>query len=206
MRMLRRALRWLAFEHGRGYGLYRRLVKNDGVEHANYLRRRGGFAHIGENVMILPDCEITDPAYVRIGNNVVLSKCALIGHDGSISVLERAYGVRLEGVGKIDIGDDVFVGFGAIILAGVTVGSKSVIAAGAVVVKDVPPGSVVGGVPAKVISQTDDLVKRLAEQTKAVPWFDLLEKRALGHVDPALERELVKRRVASFYPSAHRPD
>ena len=49
------------------------------------------------------------------------------------------------------IGDDVWIGANAVVLPGVTVGSHSVVAAGAVVTKDVPPRTVVGGVPAKVI-------------------------------------------------------
>jgi acetyltransferase-like isoleucine patch superfamily enzyme len=49
------------------------------------------------------------------------------------------------------IGDDVWIGANAVVLPGVTVGSHSVVAAGAVVTKDVPPHTVVGGVPAKVI-------------------------------------------------------
>ena len=197
--MLRRIVRYLAFEHNKLYGLYRRMNGNDGIEHAEYLRKRGVLHHIGQNVMILPDAEITDPAYVSIGNNVVLSKCALIGHDGSISVLERAYGKRLEGVGKIDIKDDCFIGYNAVILPGVTIGPRAIVAAGAVVTTDVPEGAVVGGVPAKVISKTEDIVKRLEASTKAVPWYELLEKRALGSVDPALESELIRQRVASFF-------
>lgn len=52
------------------------------------------------------------------------------------------------------IGDDVWIGANAVVLPGVTVGSHSVVAAGAVVTKDVPPHTVVGGVPAKVIKNT----------------------------------------------------
>ena len=200
-RLLRPLLRWLAIERGRLYGVYRRLYGHDGREHTEYLRRHGRLHSIGQNVMVLPNVEITDPEYVRIGNNVVLSKCALIGHDGSISVLEKAYGVRLEGVGKIDIKDDVFIGYGVIVLPGVTIGPRAIVAAGAVVTKDVAPGTVVGGVPAKPIGKTDDVVKRLEADTKGVPWHDVLAKRALGTVDPSIERELVRRRVAAFFPS-----
>lgn len=197
--MLKRLLRFIAMRTGRLYGLYRRFNGNDGWEHAEYLRRHGRLHSMGQQVMILPGAEISDPAYVSIGNNVVLSKCALIGHDGSVSVMERAYGVRLEGVGKIDIKDHVFIGYHAIILPGVTIGPKAIVAAGAVVTSDVPEGCVVGGVPARVIGKTDDVVKRMAERSKTVPWFELLDQRPLGFVDPSREAELVRQRAAAFF-------
>ena len=60
------------------------------------------------------------------------------------------------------IGNDVWIGTAAIILPGVTVHDGSVVAAGAVVAKDVPPDCVVGGVPAKVIKQLESTEIRLA--------------------------------------------
>lgn len=51
----------------------------------------------------------------------------------------------------IIIGDDVWIGYGAQVMAGVSIGSGSIVAAGAVVTKDVPEYAVVGGVPARII-------------------------------------------------------
>jgi acetyltransferase-like isoleucine patch superfamily enzyme len=53
----------------------------------------------------------------------------------------------------IDIGDDVWLGTGVVVLAGVSIGSGSIIAAGSVVTKSIPPGVVAGGVPAKVLRE-----------------------------------------------------
>jgi acetyltransferase-like isoleucine patch superfamily enzyme len=58
-------------------------------------------------------------------------------------------------VAPVDIGDDVWIGRGALVLPGVTIGDGAVVAAGAVVTKDVPAGSVVAGVPAKVVGRAD---------------------------------------------------
>ena len=59
--------------------------------------------------------------------------------------------------------DNVFIGSGSVVLGGVRIGPRAVVAAGSIVTKDVPPDSIVGGVPAKVIGNFADLEKsRLA--------------------------------------------
>jgi acetyltransferase-like isoleucine patch superfamily enzyme len=205
--MLKAALRkfaWrLVMNKGKGFASFNRYFGATGYEFADYLRAHGGFQSIGKDVLIVPGIDVTDPAYVRIGNNVCLSRCALIGHDGSVGILSKAYGVKLDRVGKIDIQDNVFIGYGAIVLPGVTIGSNVVVAAGAVVASSVEPGSVVGGVPAKRLMATADLVARMADATKQLPWWDLIEKRD-GDFDPVLEPELVRRRVELFYGSSSR--
>lgn len=198
MGLLHRLLRWLAMDHGRAVGVYLRVCQPRGDEYADFLRRHGGLHAIGAPCEINRDAVITDPAYVRIGNNVCLSSCTLIGHDGSIGVLNRAYGVKLEAVGKIDIRDHVFIGQGAIVLPGVTIGPQAIVAAGAVVTRDVAEGDIVGGVPAKPIGRVDDLVRRLEASTRELPWAELIEMRS-GVFDPAIEPELVRRRVEHFF-------
>jgi acetyltransferase-like isoleucine patch superfamily enzyme len=189
---------------GKGFGIFSRMFGASGYERADFLREHGGLQSVGRDVLMVADVEITDPAYVRIGDNVCLSKCALIGHDGSIGVLQRAYGVKLERVGKIDIRDNVFIGYGAVVLAGVTIGPNAVVAAGAVVTRDVPEGWVVGGVPAKPIFRTADLVERFARDARELPWWDLIAQRE-SDFDPEMEPELIRRRVAHFYGRSAQP-
>ena len=62
--------------------------------------------------------------------------------------------------GRIVVGSRVFIGANAIILAGVTIGDRSIVGAGAVVTKDVPPGMVVAGVPARVVNSVEDYERR----------------------------------------------
>ena len=69
------------------------------------------------------------------------------------------------GKGDIVVGDDVWIGFGSQILSGVTIGQGAIIAAGSIVTKDVPPYSIVGGVPAKVIKYRfgQETIKKLVQ-------------------------------------------
>lgn len=107
---------------------------------------------IGKDVFINSGCHFQDQGGITIGDgslighNVVL---ATINHD--LSPLKN----RENHYAPIVIEDHVWVGSNATILQGVTVGRWSVVAAGAVVTKDVPPFTVVGGVPAKVIRRVD---------------------------------------------------
>lgn len=160
----------------------------------------GGFYSVGTKVAINISCNITDPAYVRIGSNITLSDCTLLGHDGLIRIFNNRYGKKLDSVGYIDIRDNCFIGHGAIVMPRVTIGPDSIIAAGAVVTKDVPPGLVVGGNPARVICTTLELLQRVEERSNNYPWIDLIRQRE-GSFDSDMEPELVRRRVAHFYGS-----
>lgn len=68
------------------------------------------------------------------------------------------------------IGNDVWIGHGVIVLPGVKIGDGAVLAAGAVVTKDVPPYTIVGGVPAKIIRER--FSRPIAEQLAAIAWWD----------------------------------
>lgn len=70
----------------------------------------------------------------------------------------------------VTIGHDVWIGHGAIILAGRSIGTGAVVAGGAVVTKDVAPYTIVGGTPAKVIKRRFD--ERTAERMQALAWWD----------------------------------
>ncbi len=187
----------IALRTGRLAGLWRRLGRVDGTMWAGYLRRHGGLHAVGERCSIQANVVFTDPAYVRIGDNVHLSGCTIFGHDGVVNMLAGLGDRLVDKVGPVTIGNDVFIGHQAVLMPGVRVGNFCVVAAGAVVTADVPDGSVVGGVPARVIGRTQDLRERIARDTRALPWFPLLQARAdaMAPADAALD---AARRLAFF--------
>ena len=97
------------------------------------------------------DCNVGGS--VTIGDHVMMGpECVLLSHNHRFDRLDIP--MCQQGFSEeqpIHIGNDVWIGTRAIILPGVTVGDHSVVGAGAVVTKDVPPYAVVGGVPAKIL-------------------------------------------------------
>ncbi len=107
---------------------------------------------IGEKVFFNFDCIILDTAQVTIGDRVLLGpKVQVYCAHHPLDAKERA--TFIETALPVTIGDDVWIGGGAIICPGVTIGDRSVIGAGSVVTKDIPSDVVAVGNPCKVIKQ-----------------------------------------------------
>ncbi|RYZ22021.1 MAG: sugar O-acetyltransferase, partial [Chitinophagaceae bacterium] len=105
---------------------------------------------IGENVFFNFNCVVLDVAPVRIGNRTLIGPAVQIyTATHPMDAATRALG--LEAGAPVTIGDDVWIGGGAIILPGVTIGDRSVIGAGSVVTKDVPPDVFAAGNPCRVV-------------------------------------------------------
>ena len=193
-----RLAKFAAMRTGKGAGLWRRLQYPRPEEWAAYLKRFGGLRAMGDHCAVDASALITDPAYTRLGDNVRIADAYLIGHDGSVNMINRAFGTKLDRVGKIDIGNNVFIGRGATILPGVTIGDNVIIGAAAVVAKDVESDSVVVGSPARRVSSLTDYVGRLRQENQAYPWHELIEQRE-GEFDQNLEPLLIRERVKFFY-------
>ncbi|RDI47637.1 2,3,4,5-tetrahydropyridine-2,6-dicarboxylate N-acetyltransferase [Falsibacillus pallidus] len=123
---------------------------------------------IGDNAVIMMGSVINIGSVVGEGTmidmNVVLGGRATVGkncHIGAGAVLAGV--IEPPSAKPVIIEDDVVVGANAVVLEGVTVGKGSVVAAGAVVVDDVPPYTVVAGTPARVIKKIDDKTKSKTE-------------------------------------------
>lgn len=188
---------WL-FSSGKHTNLYKKIAHPSAKEWALYLKLHSVLESIGENCEINSDAVIADPYLVRIGNNVTLSSCHLISHDGSIAQIYRATGKKVDAVGKIDIKDNCFIGYNAIILRNVTIGPNSIVAAGSIVTKNVEEGVVVGGTPARILCSILDITNRLEKETANLPWADLIYQRE-GAFDPKIEPILQSIRKRHFW-------
>jgi acetyltransferase-like isoleucine patch superfamily enzyme len=108
----------------------------------------GRNTRIGKNVFINFDCTFLDLGGITIEDHVMLGpKVSLLSEGHPVAVMSR----QTLTVGSIHIKRNAWIGAGAIILQGVTIGENAVVAAGAVVSKDVPANTIVGGIPAKHI-------------------------------------------------------
>lgn len=122
-------------------------------------------ARLGDNCVIMMGAVINIAAVVgartMIDMNAVLGARAIVGRDCHIGAGAVIAGVLEPPSAKpVWIGDNVLVGANAVVLEGVRVGRGSVVAAGAVVVRDVPPGVVVAGVPARVIKSVGEIQEK----------------------------------------------
>ena len=108
------------------------------------------------------------PWLIEIGNNVTLAPdVQILAHDGST---KKQLGYSK--VGKVYIGDNVFIGSKSIILPNTTIGENSIIGAGSIVSGDVPEGSVVAGVPGKVLQMTVEYTQKNVNRLKNGVTFD----------------------------------
>jgi acetyltransferase-like isoleucine patch superfamily enzyme len=129
------------------------------------IRCHEGVVEIGAKTVMGQECTISAYQRVRIGEECVIADRAMfIDFDHGIVEVERS--IRHQGIYKRDVrvGANVWVGYGACFLRGVTVGDNSVVGTNAVVARDVPANAVVGGVPAKII--------RMREAPRELRWPD----------------------------------
>ena len=107
----------------------------------------------------------SEPWLVTLGENVYITdEVRFITHDGGTLPLRKEV-PDLEITKPIVVGDDVYFGIRSIVLPGVTIGNRCIIAAGAIVTKDVPDNSVVAGVPARIIKTTDEYLEKLKRES-----------------------------------------
>lgn len=135
--------------------------KKDPVKYARSLGVAVGKNTRLINIKPLDSTFGSEPYLVTIGNHVtVAADVRFVTHDGGVWVF-REKEPDIEVFGAIVIGDNVFIGYGTIIMPGVTVGSNVVIGARSIVTRDIPDNVVVAGSPAKVLKSIDDYYRSL---------------------------------------------
>ncbi len=141
------------------------------------IRCHEGVVEIGAKTVLGQECTISAYRRVRIGEQCVIADRAMfIDFDHGVVEVERP--IREQGIYKreVDVGSNVWIGYGACILRGVRVGDNSIVGTNSVVTRDVPANAVVAGIPARVI--------RMREAPAELRWPHPVEP------DPAAETTL----------------
>lgn len=129
---------------------------------AAYLRKSG--TEIGEGCWIVPTSFGTEPYLVRIGNHVAIAEgVSFMTHDGGPWIFRDRI-PDLQVLGPIVVCDNCYIGARAIIGPNVRIGPNSVVMAGSVVISDVPPNTLVLGVPARPLLALDKFRQQCMEQ------------------------------------------
>jgi acetyltransferase-like isoleucine patch superfamily enzyme len=126
------------------------------IGHDCKIRSHEGEVSIGAKTVIGQECTISSYQHVSIGRECIIAdRVMLIDFDHGVTEVDRP--IRAQGIYKRDvrIGNNVWMGYGACVLRGVTVGDNSVIGTSAVVTRDLAENSVAAGVPARVVRMRD---------------------------------------------------
>ena len=136
------------------------LCRN-GVKRAEYLKKNKVFYAMGEHCYWHPTKIPNETYLLNIHNNVVVAaNVTFLTHDVMEYMFNYIGGGYEQYIGSIEIFDNCFIGANSTIMYNVKIGPNAIVAAGSVVTKDVPEGVIVGGNPARVIGNFDDLRRK----------------------------------------------
>jgi acetyltransferase-like isoleucine patch superfamily enzyme len=137
-------------EIGRGATL--RIGRWAWIGHGCKLRVHEGEVSIGAKTVMGQECTISAFQHISIGREcIVADRVMLIDFDHGVTEVERP--IRLQGIYKRDVqvGHNVWIGYGACVLRGVTIGDNAIVGTNSVVTRDFPANAVLAGVPARLI-------------------------------------------------------
>lgn len=139
--------------------IYKKIFLNDTKRKRKYLIKKG--AKIGDDTRVLSNVDAfgSEPYLIEIGEKCLIStNVHFITHDGGISVLNNlnVFKEKMDKLGRIKIGNNVFIGANSIIMPGVTIGNNVIIGAGSIVTKNIESNQVACGIPAKTIKTLEE--------------------------------------------------
>src|SRR5438105_13191951 len=130
------------------------VVRYNDYTIAEYFRAQG--AEIGDNCQIMIRHLSSEPFLIHIGNRCTIApEVSLVTQDGGAWMFVHEV-PSVQNFGRIDVFDNCFIGQRSIILPGLRIGPNSVVGAGAIVTKDVPPDTVVAGCPARRVGSVEE--------------------------------------------------
>lgn len=142
---------------------------------ADKIRIGGG--RVGDNFSVYnSNIDMAEPYLLDIGNDVTITHATVLTHD---ACLHKKTGYTK--VCKTVIGNNVFIGVGAIVLSGTVIGDNVIIGAGSVVAKNIPSNSVVIGNPCKILKSYDALLEKEIYNMEKKPVIDLFPKDILNN-------------------------
>ena len=151
-------------------------LKKDGLKYGRNL-----------NVQNYVSIDISHCWLIEIGDNVTMAPYSMIlAHDAST----QAH-IKYTKIGRVKIGDRVFIGAKAVVLPGVKIGNDVIVGSGAIVTKDVPDGVVVAGVPAKVVCKIEYYLNKFKYLKKELVFDESYTVN--GGIDKLKKQEMKKR-------------
>ncbi len=147
-----------------------RIGRHSRIQNISFINfYKDGFDNFvtGDNVFIGAETMVDIAGKVIIGHNTTIAERVIILTHTNVGYDDHPLkGIFRDKYEQVRIGDGVFIGAGALIMPGVTIGDKSVVGAMSLVLKDVASGVVVAGVPSKIIGSIEDYKQRNEPQTK----------------------------------------
>lgn len=131
---------------------------------------------VGEECRLIDVTFSTEPYLIHLGNHVSATKTHFETHDGGVWVIRDKH-PEIDVVRPIHVGNNVYFGYGCLVMPGATIGNNVVVGAGSVVTGNIPDNCVVAGVPARFIKGVDEYEAAVMAKSSPTKGWTLEEKR-----------------------------
>ena len=170
--------------------IYRVLVKlgiKKPIDHNSIEQLRARGVEIGENVHLYDtNIDFGHGFLVSIGNNVTLTGVTILAHDASTQIP-----LGVSKVGRVFIGNNVFIGRNTVVLPNTRIGNNVIIGAGAVVSKDVPDNSIAVGNPIQIVGTYDEFVEKHRQKMTERPVYETFWANKTDDEKELMKKELI---------------